>query len=683
MLIPLPFRVIVCTILGVILCCPLLAAAEVRVAEGPVGIVLEVEAEPAVGQWSLTKAIRPDGSIQSTGGYVLSFVRTDQRGYPVWTAKMQRADGAEFRITQYAYECRIPLGKVAAVFDTQAHRDDTIFRQAPQIDVALDVRPNQGVPFMMACDHYGRNSMAVGPIDQAGTYRMTGRRIGEQYSIRFDRAEYAGDQWFTGKAFTDAVFVSAKSEFWFDAARAFADVVDAVAKYEPKPAPPKADLPFYSTWYAFGEHIDDAIIRAQGPLATKMGCGNFLIFIGWAQCENWFSSENEWGDYTACEPRFPQFAELVRYLQKECDLAVEVWVAPTWIGAKSKAFEAMQDHRSKWPDGGYDRNLDPRSPEVRKHIRAKFAELAKDYGLDGFYVDFADTLQNRNAATHVMEPRHFGSAYEMFLADVYAGFALVNEQPLAEYRVPFTNLLSKRYASVFNTTYTDGDWNRSRLLAITMRPFSRGVITRADPLVWTPAQLDHRDNMGKSLSAMMLLGPPGISMDLTKLNEEQRDRIGKWLKFYADHREDIVGGEFRSFGEEFHYPEMLVHRDHTAYAWVSRWQTGRIPLSEGTRHAFIFTALPEDVSFIARIDLTQVTGLVPGEYRARWVDSSMESHDGWFDLTYRPTPAPWTPGGKPAPLRSARENWDFVPDVAAGRPSLDIRRGGFLELELK
>lgn len=664
--------------------------APVHFVEGPAHGMLQLTAEPAIGEWIVTDPVPPGDTIGSSGGYRLTLERAERAGHAIWTARLTRPDGAEFNVTACTWTASVPLGSVATVFDTQAHRMDTIFRRAPQLDAAIEVRPNQGVPYMMACDHYGQNSLAVGAMDQAGTYRITGRRLDENYTIAICRDEYPGDKWYRGRSFADSLFLSVHSDFWFDAARAFADAVDADAGYEPRPRPAKADLPYYGTWYAFGDKIDDATIREQGRLAAEMGCGNFLIFIGWGVCQDWFGSGNEWGDYTPCTSRFPDFADLVRYLQNDCKLAVEVWVAPTWIGGASKAFEKMKDFRSKWPDGDYDRNLDPRSPEARKHIRDSFAKLARDFGLDGFYVDFADTLYNRNDAPHEMNPRHFGSAYELFLKEVYEGFASQRPAPLVEYRIPFANLLSKRHASVFTTTYTEGDWNRGRLLAMTLRPFTRGVITRTDPLVWTASQLDHRDEVGKAISAMLMLGPPGISMDLTTLKDDQRARLGRWFKFFAEHRENLLEGEFRPFGEEFHCPEMLVHRNGTAYAWVSRWETGHIPLPAGTRRAFIFTALPEEVSFIARVDLTSVTGLVPGRYRARWFDSSLESHDGWFEIIVQPpklapaapdgAPSP-APVGEPAPLRTPRENWDFPPDPAAGRPSLDIRRGGFLELE--
>ena len=174
---------------------------------------------------------------------------------------------------------------------------------------------------------------------------------------------------------------------------------------------------------------------------------------------------------------------------------------------------------------------------------------------------------------------------------------------------------------------------------------------------------------------MMLLGPPGISMDLTRLREDRRRNLADWFGFYNRHRDDLVRGRFIPFGDEFHYPEMMVARGDTAYAWVSRWETDHIPFPEGTRHAFIFTNLPREESFIARIDLTNITGLRPGRYRARWFNSTLESHDPPFELTVKPRREP----ASAVEARTARENWDFPPDDE--RPSLDVRRGGYLEME--
>jgi hypothetical protein len=245
---------------------------------------------------------------------------------------------------------------------------------------------------------------------------------------------------------------------------------------------------------------------------------------------------------------------------------------------------------------------------------------------------------------------------------------------MVEYRIPFANLLSKHHASVFGTTYTDHRWDRNRLLAVSHRPFSRGVLAKCDPLTWTREEFEDRDFVGKTLSAVLMCGPPGVSMDLTKMDAGRRGNLKAWLAFYEEHRANLTTGEFRPFGDEYHYPEMMVSRGDTSYAWVSRWETGRIPFPEGTRHAYLFTCLPRDESFIARLDITHVTGLVPGRYRARWYNSTLESHDGPFEITIRPA----TAIAAAAPFKTARENWDFAPD--ADRPSLDIRRGGYLEL---
>ena len=651
--------------------------------EGPARCAVNVVAEPAVGDWQTTGDLAPGAEARSTGGYRLSLQRRERNGHAWWEVKLTRGDGETFRVTEYTYACRTSLGRVAAVFSTQVPEGPSIFRQSPQIDAVLQVRPNRSIPFLMACDHYGNNSMAVGPTDQTGTYRITGRRDGDDYSITAERKEYEGDGWFTGTELTDALFVSVKGDFWFDTARAYADAVDALTGYTPRPIPATAYRPYYSTWYAFGSKIDTQTVWDNAVLAREMGIGNFLIFIGWSECENWFSSDNKWGDYTPCQARFPDFAKLVGRIQDELGMAVQLWVAPTWIGANSESFARMKDYRSKWPGGNqrpavYSRNLDPRSPAAREHIRERFALMARELGVDGFWVDYLDTLWNRNDAPHEKSPAHFGSALGEFMGACYTGFGAERPEPLVEYRIPFANLLSKPHASVFGTTYTDGRWDRNRLLAVAHRPFNQGVVSKCDPLVWTKKDFEDRDFVGKSLSAVMMCGPPGISMDLTKMEEDRRENLKAWLAFYEKHRENLVEGEFRPFGEQYHCPEMMVHRGDTAYAWVSRWATGHIPFPQGTRHAFIFTALPKDESFIARVDITQVTGLVPGRYIARRFNSTLESHDAPMEIVIKAR----TPADLAAqPLRSPRENWDWAPDDE--HPSLDVARGGFWELELK
>jgi len=635
-----------------------------------------IAAEPPIGQWSTSSEANTQFQAQSAGGYRLKLQRSESGSAPIWKLTLHRADEGSFAVTACSWEARISIGRVAAVFDTQVAEGPSVFRQAPQLDVAIETRPNRGIPFMMACDHYGRNSLAVGPIDQTGTYRVTGRRLGPEYLIQVRRTEYPGDDWFRGDRFADTFVVSTSAELWFDAARAYADAVDEFTSYRPRPIPPAALRPYYSTWYAFGQDLDEAVVWDNAVVAAEMGIGNFLVFIGWSECKDWFNSANAWGDYTPCTTRFRDMAGLVRRMHEELGLAVCLWTAPTWIGSGSQSFEKLKEFRSKWPEGDFDRNLDPRSPVARRHIRERFALMAQQLGVDGYYVDFLDTVYNRNDAPHEKDPALFGAALDQFLGACYEGFAGRHPEPLVEYRMPFANLLTKRHASVFTTTYTPHRWDRNRLLALTLRPFSRGVVTTCDPLVWSREEFEDRDFVGKTLSAAMMCGPPGISMDLTRMSSDRRRELKAWFDFYAAHRGDFANGEFRPFGSEYHYPEMMVSREHTAYAWVSRWETGRIPLPDGTRHAFIFTNLPRDESFIARLDLTSITGLVPGRYTARRFNSTLESHEPPMEITVRPPPARIA---APQPIKTPRENWDWTPDEK--RPSLDIARGGFWELQ--
>jgi hypothetical protein len=652
-----------------------LLAGPVWFIEGPIRCDLRLTAVPAVGDWEVIGPLAPGAQAASTGGYRLDLKRQQADGHARWTVELTRPDGERFRLVDYAYTCRTELGRVGSVFDTRLPERPSVFRQPPQIDVALDIRPNAGIPFMMACDHYGNNRMAVGPIDQTGTYRITGRRDGEDYAITIERNEYAGDGWFTGTSFRDALFVSRQNDFWFDAARAYADAVDDANGYAPRPIPESARRPYYSTWYAFADKIDERIVWDNAVLAREMGIGTFLVFIGWSECESWFSSTNAWGDYTACSSRFSDFPGLIKRIHDELGMAVQVWVAPTWIGEGSESFEQVESYRSKWPEDGYDRNLDPRSPQARAHIRKMFARLARDTGVDGFWGDFLDTVFNRNDAPHERAPALFGAGLSAFTEACYEGFESQHREPIVEYRIPFANLLSKHHASVFTTTYCEHRWDRNRLLAVAHRPFNDGVVSRCDPLSWTDEEFRDRDFVGKTLSAVMMCGPPGISMDLTKMDEGRRKNLKDWFAFYEANREHLTKGRLRPFGREYHYPEMMVSSGTTSYAWISRWETDRIPFPEGTRRAFIFTCLPKDESFIARLDITHVTGLVPGRYRARWYNSTLESHDGAFELTIQPAPP-----ASHVLLKTPRENWDFAPDE--NRPSLDVRRGGYLELEL-
>lgn len=604
--------------LAVLLTCLLQSVHAAEPLRLPISDTLEtaltLETQPPAGKWeSPVAAYAGDGYLASSeNGSILHITRSGDS----YRMELSRRDGGSFLVKDFQIRVRLPLAGVAGVWDTQVPPFGSLFRRVPEVDYKLETRAQVGIPAVTLVDAYGNNRLTAGFVEQGQTCEFTCGRSGYSYDLLLRRL--TGDADTPAASFAITAYLDETAGYWFDAVRSYAAAVDASQQYRPRATPAWAKEAQYSTRYPFGEKIDQEIVLGNALLAKEMGAREILIDVGWSTEKGWADSSGDYGDYVPARSKFSDFRGLVRRLHSE-GLKVTLWVAPTWIGREAASFEKIKDYRVKFPGGDYDRNICPRTPEGRAFIAESLARAAKDYGVDGFWMDFVDTFLSTCEAPHSHDIADFGEAVSRMAQEIHQAVTKVRPDAVLEYRIPYANLLFKPHANVFETTWSPEDFRANRLMGTFLRAYSGGVQTKADPAYWADAQ-DHED-IGRHMMTSLFVGPPTFSGDLVKMSEERRTQVAKWIDYYRANREDILGGEFAPFGPLFHNPDLKIVSERKAFVYLSTKGSRVIPIQKPVSELHILNSNPPTQGQLRFV----VEGMPDGRYNGKYFDCALKS----------------------------------------------------------
>lgn len=576
---------------------------------------LDVEADPQTGDWLATSAAAVDGAFvaESSEGYRMTLGPVGDGAYKFELVR----DKAPFVVKELRVSIRVPLDGVVAVWDTQVPPCGTMFRRAPEMEFAIDTRANVGIPLVVLVDAYGNNRIAAGFVEQSKVCHISGERSGCMYNLTLTRL--CGDSDKPSGRFESVLYLDELRDYWFSCVKDYACTVDRLSGYKARPVPKSAYEPVYSTVYPYSDAIEEDLVWRSAVEASKLGMKQILIDVGWSNELSWADSGNDYGAYEPNTKKFPNFKALVKRMHDELGMRVVLWVSPTWIGRQSKYYEQVKDYRVKWPDGDYDRNLCPRTAEARNYLSQRLGALAREYAVDGFWIDFLDTCPTVCDAPHAHDVADFAEGLAMMLDDIYKAVASANRSATVEYRVPYSNLFVKPYANVFETTDAPTDHAANRLMGIFVRAYSDGVVIKGDPVCWEKDV--HHEEVARNCMTAIMLGVPAFSVDLLSMDEGRKSQIKAWIDFYNANRDDLLKGEFSPFGASFHYPDLKIVSDRQAFVMLTTRKSRVIPIEKPVTTLHIMNVNPPEHG---QLRLT-VEGLADGKYIGRYYDCFLHS----------------------------------------------------------
>ncbi|MEW2615792.1 glycoside hydrolase family 36 protein [Streptomyces sp. NPDC047880] len=310
------------------------------------------------------------------------------------------------------------------------------------------------------------------------------------------------------------------------------------------PVPEAARLPVYSTWYAFNQQVDAEAVETQARLAARLGCGVLILDDGWQRLGSGRGYAG-CGDWLPDTDKFPDFAGHVARV-KALGLRYMAWVAPLLVGPAADCYPqwaASAPAPARAP-GAY--VLDPRRPEVRRHVVEMCTALVRDHGLDGLKVDFVD-----EAMVYAGDGGDIGHALTELLTDLRTALQKVRPELLLELRQPYVGPGMAAYGNMLRSFDCPADATANRVRTIDTSLLAVGGTVHSDMLLWDPSgplEAAVRQFIGAFHSV------PQLSVRLDTLPPEQLEALGFWLGQWRRLRPQLLDGRVEPGRPDDLYP---------------------------------------------------------------------------------------------------------------------------------
>ncbi len=362
-----------------------------------------------------------------------------------------------------------------------------------------------------------------------------------------------------------------------DALGAVSDWWAAMPEYAPAPVPEHARLPMYSTWYSYHLDIAPEAIENECRLAKALGMESVIVDDGW-------QTEVKYRGYAWCgdwEPAPGKFPDLRAHVDRVHALGMKylLWFSVPFVGVHAKAYARFQG-KFLDPDPEGKRQwfvLDPRFPEVREYLIGIYERALREYGLDGFKLDFVDCFtareQTRDAFGEGRDHASVTEAADRLLTDVIARLRAIQPDVMIEFRQPYIGPAMRKYGNMFRVGDEPNHAAGNRVGSMLLRALSGRTAVHSDMVMW------HYDDTVES-AAMQLLHAlftvPQISVRLGEIPKSHVAMIRRYLAFWREHRDVLLDGKIRPLQPQHAYP--AVYGETATKVAAAAYANGFVPL---------------------------------------------------------------------------------------------------------
>lgn len=319
----------------------------------------------------------------------------------------------------------------------------------------------------------------------------------------------------------------------------------------PMPVPDAARLPVYSTWYAFNQDVTATAVETQAGIAAELGCGALILDDGWQAYGNGRGYAG-CGDWRPDPAKFPDLAAHVARV-RAAGLRYLLWVAPLLVGPEADCFGRWAEAAPAPATVPGARVLDPRLPEVRRHVVELCVTLVREHGLDGLKLDFLD-----EAAVYAGDGgEDVGRAMTGLLAEVRAVLERVRPGLLLELRQPYAGPGMAPYGNMLRSFDCPADATANRVRTLDTALLAVGGAVHSDMLMWSrtaPVEAVARQLIG-ALHAV-----PQVSVRLDLLPAAHLAAVRFWLGRWLRHRELLLDGRVEPGRPDEQYPLVTATR---------------------------------------------------------------------------------------------------------------------------
>ena len=337
--------------------------------------------------------------------------------------------------------------------------------------------------------------------------------------------------------------------------REMAEWYEAQPEFRPPPTPEAAWEPVFSSWYAYQQDICDHELEAECVPAHAAGMTTLITEEGgggYAYC----------GDWKPAKRRFP---DMKRHIDRVHSLGMRylLWYSVPFIGVRSGNFERFRGKYLYCRDDLGAWVLDPRFPEVREFLSGTYERALREWGPDGFKLDFIDTFEIRGEDPAVAENyagRDFKSlpeAVDVLLSETMRRLRAIKPEVMIEFRQRYIGPAMRKYGNMFRAADCPNDAVTNRVRTIDVRMLAGDSAVHADMLMWNYAE-------PVETAALQLLNVlfsvPQVSVRLEAVPAEHRAMLRFYLGFWREYRDVLLDGTLRADHPELDYPRVTAIR---------------------------------------------------------------------------------------------------------------------------
>jgi hypothetical protein len=456
------------------------------------------------------------------------------------------------------------------------------------LNYTFETAGNYRLPVICNFDRAGVNRGVIGLLDHEPRTTVNQRPILDQPPMQWLQTKFTRVRARGG--FRETVVLGRQRQPFDQAVTAYMALCRQRSAITPMPAPDWAREPAWCSWYSHLYVLKQRDVEAQIPHLVKLGIRSVILDASWFKKPD-EALHRESGDYLPNRELLPDLRGLSRRLHDH-GLKLMVWCAPLYVGIHARARAAMQRY---CVHDGKERSwrLCPFCAPARDFAAQLVERIMRDYELDGLKLDFLD--DSRAACTdrrHGHSDGDYGRAMMPFMAGMRDAVLRANPDAAIEYRISYSTLATQAMANLHrgNDAPYDADYIRRENLFL--RLF-------CDPAtaVWSDYAYWHADESPLNVSLMLGQmvfsgGVPTLSVDLPALRPALRRVVGRWLRFYGEHRHALARARLAVHSADACMSVTSLHDAATqgAYVLLSGAATPAVRLPAATKQVWLVNA---------------------------------------------------------------------------------------------
>ena len=327
--------------------------------------------------------------------------------------------------------------------------------------------------------------------------------------------------------------------------------------------PDIAKYPMYSTWYSYHQNIDTEAVVAECKKAYELGMRAVIVDDGW-QTDNSERGYAYCGDWKPAPKRIGNMKAFVDAVHST-GMKFILWYSVPFVGKHSKAWNRF---KGKFLDSEENEYcvLDPRYNEVRDYLIDTYENAVKEWGIDGFKLDFIDSFRMTefsNEYNSEMDTEQLEDAIEKLLSDVLKKLRDVNPDILIEFRQNYTGPLMQTYGNMLRASDCPYDALTNRMRTLDLRMMSGCGVVHSDMLMWDKS--GSTENAARQITNV-LFSVPQISVKLKDIPAEHMEMLKFYLNFCDKYRDVLLEGSIHIYQPEMLYSMAYAKKEKRAVA---------------------------------------------------------------------------------------------------------------------